>query len=94
MCACGQPTWSISRAHVAASSATLSGRYPLFVRTQMPSIGQRRQVGKLLDQRSVPRHERAGVHKHDTFTVTAVVEFVGHLDVIEVQAVHGAPPVN
>ena len=29
--------------------------------------------------------------KHDTFPVAAVVELVGQLDVIEVQAVHGTP---
>ena len=91
MCAVGQPRCSISRAQVAASSATRERTVATTGgATEVSPVGQRRVVVEPLDQWCVPRHERGGVHEHDTFTLS--VDLEAHLDVIELQAVHGTPP--
>ena len=57
--------------------------------TEAPSVAQGRELRELLDQRVVPRDEGSGVHEHDA--LTAVVEVVHQLYVVEHQVVHRSP---
>jgi hypothetical protein len=58
---------------------------------EMTPVAQRGELAELLDQRCVPRHERAGVHEDDTFT--AFAKLIRELDVLEVQVLHGTSPI-